>query len=266
MDSTGLMLLGFAAGGGAGVLAGLIGIGGGIVIVPVIYYGLLDTGVSIDTAAHVAVATSLAAIVPTAIVSFLGHWRAGNTDFRFLRDWGPAIAAGVIVAQLAAPHVRGTLMSATFGILCLAFAVRFAAPDRFQPVLDQPPGGLFRHLAGIGIGATSGLAGVGGGILTNIVMTLSGLPMHKSIGRAAAAGVVVSIPATVVAILASKSQEATAIGSVDIVIWACIAPAQTAGAWFGARLASSISAKNLSQLLAIALVFTGMTMLYSSLK
>src|SRR5579859_5857566 len=102
MSTFTLILLGIVAGGGAGLLAGLIGIGGGIVIVPVIYYGLINSGVSIDTAAHVAVATSLAAIVPTAIVSFLGHWRAGNTDFGFLRDWGPAIAAGVIVAQLAA--------------------------------------------------------------------------------------------------------------------------------------------------------------------
>jgi Sulfite exporter TauE/SafE len=88
MGTVGLILLGLAAGGGAGLLAGLIGIGGGIVIVPVIYYGLLDTGVSINTAAHVAVATSLAAIVPTAIVSFLGHWRAGNNDISFLRDLG----------------------------------------------------------------------------------------------------------------------------------------------------------------------------------
>src|SRR6266700_2350680 len=141
MNSFGLILLGVVAGGGAGVLAGMIGIGGGIVIVPVVYYGLINTGMSIDSAAHVAVATSLAAIVPTAIVSFLGHWRAGNTDVGFLRDWGPAIAAGVIVAQIAAPHVRGSLMCGVFGLLCLPFAVRFAAPHRFQPVVDQPPGG-----------------------------------------------------------------------------------------------------------------------------
>jgi len=264
MSASALILVGIIAGGGAGLLAGLIGIGGGIVIVPVIYFGLLHSGMSVDTAAHVAVATSLAAIVPTAIVSFLGHWRAGNTDIGFLRDWGPAIAVGVIVAQLAAPHVRGSLMSAAFGMLCIPFAVRFAAPHRFQPVVDQPPGGWFRQFAGIGIGATSGFAGIGGGILTNIVMTLSGLPMHKSIGRAAAAGVVVSIPATIVALLASRTLDATGIGSVDIVLWACIAPAQAVGAWFGAQLASGIAAENLSRLLSIALGFTGVTMLYSS--
>src|SRR5512138_3574471 len=105
-----LFLLGSAAGAGAGLLAGLIGIGGGIVVVPVVYYGLLSSGVPPDEAVHVAVATSLAAILPAAVVSFLAHRHMGNTDFAFLKDWGPGIAIGVVVAQVAAPHVRGSFM------------------------------------------------------------------------------------------------------------------------------------------------------------
>ena len=154
-----LIALGSAAGAGAGLLAGLIGIGGGIVVVPVVYYGLLSSGVPPDEAVHVAVATSLAAILPAAIVSFLAHRRAGNTDFAFLRDWGPGIAVGVVAAQFAAPHVRGVLMTATFAVMCLLFAVRFAFPQRFHPIAEQPPGGRFRHMAGVVIGITSGLPG-----------------------------------------------------------------------------------------------------------
>jgi len=71
-----MILLGLIAGAGAGVLAGLLGIGGGIIIVPVVYFGLLHNGTAPNVAAHIAVATSLAAIVPAAIASFLGHWRA----------------------------------------------------------------------------------------------------------------------------------------------------------------------------------------------
>src|SRR5215468_11729049 len=93
-----LVCLGLISGAGAGLLAGLIGIGGGIVVVPVVYYGLLSNGVPPDEAVHVAVATSLAAILPAAVVSFLAHRRAGNTHFAFLRDWGPGIATGVIAA------------------------------------------------------------------------------------------------------------------------------------------------------------------------
>ena len=120
-------------------------------------------------------------------------------------------------------------------------------------------------MAGAVIGITSGFAGIGGGILTNIVMTLSGLPMHKSIGRAAAAGIVVSLPATLAAALASKSHHAFELGSIDLTMWACIAPAQAVAAWFGARAAPLVSAEHLSRVFAIALTVTGVTMLHSSL-
>jgi uncharacterized protein len=259
-----LVVLGCAAGVGAGLLAGLIGIGGGIVVVPVIYYGLMSNGVAPDEAVHVAVATSLASILPAAVVSFLAHRRTGNTDFTFLRDWGPGIAIGVIAAQFAAPHVHGSFMTAIFAVLCLVFAIRFAFPQRFRPIAERPPGGAFRQIAGVGIGVSSGFAGVGGGILTNIVMTLSGLPMHKSIGRAAAAGVVVSVPATLAAALATNANHPLEIGSIDLPMWASIAPAQAAAAWFGARLAPLISANHLSRLFAIVLTATGVTMLHSA--
>src|SRR6185437_9224742 len=118
-----LLLLGSAAGAGAGLLAGLIGIGGGIVVVPVVFYGLTASGVPADAAAHIAVGTSLAAILPASIVSFLGHRRSGNTDIAFLVAWGPGIAVGVVAAQIAAPHLRGVILSAIFGLLCLVFAI-----------------------------------------------------------------------------------------------------------------------------------------------
>ena len=255
-----LILLGFVAGTGAGLLAGLIGIGGGIVVVPVVYYGLIGAGVSADQAAHAAVATSLAAIVPAAVVSSLAHWRAGNTDVVFLREWGPGIAIGVVAAQFAAPHLHGSVLTGVFAVFCLGVSIRFAAPGQFRSVHNVPPNGAFRHAAGVGIGLVSGFAGVGGGILTNIVMTLCGLPMHKSIGRAAAAGVMVSIPATTVAILVSGTQA----GGINWPIWACIAPAQAVAAWFGAQLAQRIGEKQLSRLFAAVLALTGVMMLRSS--
>jgi uncharacterized membrane protein YfcA len=189
-----LILLGMVSGAAAGLLAGLIGFGGGVVIVPVVFYGLVKAGIPADRAAHVAVGTSLAAILPAAVVSSLAHWRAGNTDIRFFRESGPGIGTGVVAAQLAAPHVRGSVMTGVFAVLCLAFAARFAVPSRFSPILERPPAGWFRSIAGAAIGLASGMAGVGGGILTNIAMTLAGMLMHKSICRAAAARVVVSLP------------------------------------------------------------------------
>jgi uncharacterized membrane protein YfcA len=260
-----LICLGLVSGAGAGLLAGLIGIGGGIVIVPVMYYGLLSAGASADQAAHVAIATSLAAILPAALASSFGHWRAGNTDMAFLREWGPGIVIGVVTAQLVAPHLRGNVMTAIFGLFTLLAAVRFAAPGRFQPLLPEPPNGNFRRVAGLGIGLVSGFAGVGGGIMTNVVMVLSGVPMHKSIGRAAAVGVVVGLPGTLVAAFATAPSQAADLGSINLSMWACIAPAQAVAAWFGARLAQRIAADNLSRVFAGALAVTGVIMLRSSL-
>jgi len=260
-----LVGLGLVSGAGAGLLAGLIGIGGGIIIVPVMYYGLVKMGVSADQAAHIAVATSLAAILPAALTSSFSHWRAGNTDFAFLREWGPGIAAGVVAAQLLAPHLRGSVLTGAFALFTLMAAVRFAAPTRFRPMLNQPPNGNFRRLAGLGIGMMSGLAGVRGGIMTNVVMIVSGVPMHKSIGRAAAVGVVVSLPATLVAAFGSAASEPGTLGSINLSMWACVAPAQAVAAWFGARLTRHVAAEHLSRLFAGALAATAIVMLRSSL-
>jgi uncharacterized protein len=111
----------------------------------------------------------------------------------------------------------------------------------------------------------SGLAGVGGGILTNIVMTLSGLPMHRSVGRAASVGVVVAFPATIVAALAPGAESSAELGSINLAVWASIAPAQAAAAWVGVRLAQRTAATDLSRVMAVVLLITGFTMLRASL-
>ena len=256
-----LLVLSLIAGSGAGLLAGLIGIGGGIVIVPAIYFGLIHSGFPPDQSAHVAVSTSLATILPAAITSSIAHWRAGNTDLDFLRQWGPGIIFGVTVAQCVAPSVRGSFLIAMFACFCLLTAVRFAMPEKFKPICEQPPSGIGRNGAGVAIGLVSGFAGVGGGIMTNIVMTVSGMSMHKSIGRAAACGVLVGLPATIVAALGVSPDHAMQLGSINLPLWGCIAPVQAIAAWFGAQLAQRTSATALSRIFAGSLAATGVTML-----
>jgi uncharacterized membrane protein YfcA len=119
MSITWLIWLGIVSGSGAGLLAGLIGIGGGIVVVPVVYFGLLTSGIPQDEAVHVAVATSLAAILPAAIVSFLAHRRAGNTDFAFLRGLGSGYRGGRRRGAVRCPARAGQLND---GYLCRALS------------------------------------------------------------------------------------------------------------------------------------------------
>jgi uncharacterized membrane protein YfcA len=170
----------------------------------------------------------------------------------------------VVAAQLVAPHLRGSFMIAMFGLFILMAAVCFAAPGRFRPVLEQPPNGNFRRLAGFGIGLVSGFAGVGGGILTNVVMVMSGVSMHKSIGRAAAVGVVVSLLATLVAAFASTPSQAADIGSINLPIGPASRRRRRWQRGSG-RLAQRIAAGNLSRVFAGALALTGVVMLRSSL-
>ena len=215
MSVTWLIWLGIVSGSGAGLLAGLIGIGGGIVVVPVVYFGLLTSGIPQDEAVHVAVATSLAAILLAAIVSFLTHRRAGKYGLRLPEGRVSGYRGGRCHGAVRGSARAGQCNDCN---LCRALS-GFRGPVCFSQTLSPlsgPATGAFRHVAGVGIGLSSGFAGIGSGILTNIVMTLSGLPMHKSIGRAAAAGVVVSVPATIAAALASKANHALEIGSVDI--------------------------------------------------
>src|SRR5690349_13564945 len=115
--------------------------------------------------------------------------------------------------------------------------------------MERTPGGRFPGVAGAAIGLSSGLAGVGGGILPDIFMSLTGMPMHKSIGRSAAAGVAVSLPATLGAAFASGGSAPTQLGSIGIAVWAAVAPAQAVAAWFGARLAQRVAADNQSRII-----------------
>jgi len=138
-------------------------------------------------------------------------------------------------------------------------------PSKFHPLLEEPPRGLGRQGAGLAIGLVSGFAGVGGGIMTNIVMTVCGIPIHKSIGRAAACGVLVGLPATIVAALGPAPHAAMQLGTINLPLWLCIAPAQALAAWFGAQLAQHTSAEVLSRVFACTLTATGIVMLHSSL-
>jgi uncharacterized protein len=119
-------------------------------------------------------------------------------------------------------------------------------------------------IAGAGAGFLGGLIGVGGGTLTTVVTTLVGMPMHKSIGRAAAAGLVVSIPATPIAALTSMSADAGSVGSINLSMRACIATAQAAAAWAGAQFTQRIAGEHLSRVFAVTLAATGLLMLHSS--
>ncbi len=183
-----------AAGGVAGLLAGLFGVGGGAILVPVFYqvYGLLGVPDSVRT--HVAVGTSLAIIVPTSIRSFSAHRKRGAVDMDLLKGWAIWIPLGTVLASVVAAYVSGEFLRIVFMVLALLIAFKMFFNRESWRLGTEMPGGAANAVAGGTIGLLSGLMGIGGGTLSNLWMTLWNRTVHQSVATSSGVGVLISIP------------------------------------------------------------------------
>ncbi len=192
------LCLALAAGGlVTGFLAGLLGIGGGGIVVPVLYELFRILGVSDSIRMQVCVATSLAIIVPTSIRSMRSHWAHGAVDFSVLRSLGPWVVAGAVLGVFIASHSPSSFLKGAFAAttLFMAWRIAFGTGDAIaaQKLLGQPWDGL----AGAGTGLISSLIGIGGGVFITSYMKLLGWPIHKAVGTASGFGPVIAIPAVI---------------------------------------------------------------------
>jgi len=182
------------AGAVAGVLAGLFGIGGGAILVPVFYqlFGMLH----IDDAVrmHLSVGTSLAIIVPTSIRSFMAHRKRGAVDLQLLRSWILPVPLGVISASLVAASVSSAVLRAIFAVIAILVGLRMLFNKLHWRLGGDLPPNPMRAAVGWLIGLLSGLMGIGGGILNNTFMMLYGRPVHQAVATSSAVGVLISIP------------------------------------------------------------------------
>lgn len=167
----------------AGVLAGLLGVGGGIVIVPVLDTVLGWYGVDPDIRMHIAVATSLACIVPTSISSFKSHQRKGGVDFGLIRLWGPAILIGALLGSFLASQLDSKMLSGIFGVVALIVAIKMLLPLEGISLYKDVPRGIAAPVAPTIIGALSSMMGIGGGTFSVPAMTLMNQPIHKGRGH-----------------------------------------------------------------------------------
>ena len=183
-----LLLLMLGTGVVAGLLAGLLGVGGGIVIVPILFlvFDVLDFPESV--AMHVAVATSLATIVPTSIASARAHRAKGNVDVDLLKRWAPWVGLGAAAGGLLASGLDGEQLKLVFGIVALLVAVNMAAPGKLVLGESLPRSGAVQGAIGGGIGLFSALMGIGGGTLSVPTLSMFSFPTHRAVGTAAAFG------------------------------------------------------------------------------
>lgn len=257
----GMMIVTGAIGG---VLAGLLGVGGGIVIVPVLELVLAALGVDASVRMHVTVATSLATIIPTSISSSRAHHAKDAVDLEQLRRWGAAIFLGAIAGVLLASQVSGNVLAMVFGIVALIVAVKMLLPLEGKHIAQQLPGGPAGQLMPLMIGAVSSLMGIGGGTLSVPTMTLFNFPIHRAVGTASLFGLLISVPATIGFVVAGwghKGLPPGSLGYVNLIGFAIIAPVSYYAAPWGARLAHALSKRQLSVMFGVFLSIVAVRML-----
>jgi uncharacterized protein len=255
-----------ATGVAAGFIAGLLGVGGGIVIVPVLYFVLGALGVDEEVKMHVAVGTSLSTIVFTSFASFRAHSRKGAVDFELLRSWAPGIVAGVIIGSFLASVFSGDVLTAIFGTIALivAFYMAFSKPE--WRVFSGLPTGILKHAVAAVIGTVSALMGIGGGTLSVPTLTLCGYPIHRAVGTAAAIGFAIGVPGTIGFIIAGWGREGLpplSLGYVSLLGLILILPTSMLLAPWGARAAHALPVRGLRIAFATFLALTSARMLYS---
>lgn len=187
-----ILLVVLGAGAVAGVLAGLLGIGGGFVFVPALLFLFRADGVSPEVAMHLAVGTSLAAIVPTSVSSIAAHARATNVDWPAFRRLLPGLVLGAALGAAIAASVSGLWLARAFGAFLVLVALQLAFDARPSAHRELPAPAATAFAGGV-IGTLSALLGIGGGTLTAPYLVWCNRTMLRAVGTAAAAGLPIAL-------------------------------------------------------------------------
>jgi uncharacterized membrane protein YfcA len=250
----------------SGFLAGLLGVGGGIVIVPALFYVFDFLDIDEAIRAHLAVGTSLATIIPTSIVSLRAHQKRAAVDGALLRSWGPMIAIGVLFGVVIAAFVDGKALTGIFGIVALIVALYMLFSlegARLKEGLPQQP---WRAMIATVIGSVSTLMGIGGGTLSVPILSLFDFPLRRAVGTASAIGLIIAVPGTLGFVINGWGAEdlpPLSLGYVSLIGFAAIVPTSILFAPYGAKAAHSMQVGWLRKSFALFLGITGIKMVWT---
>jgi uncharacterized membrane protein YfcA len=253
----------------SGVLAGLLGIGGGIVIVPVLDTVLTYFGTDPAIRMQVAVATSLATIIPTSIASSRAHHRRGSVDTELVRRWVVFVMIGALAGAIIAAGVHSRTLSLVFAVMALLIATKMILPLDGRTLAANVPRGPFMPVVPALIGGLSSMIGIGGGTLSVATLTLLNQPIHRAVGTAALFGLAISLPGAVAFVAAGYGDPRLppySLGFVNLLGFALIAPATWVTAPAGAALAHRLSQRRLSLTFGLFLVVVSARMFLQALR
>lgn len=251
----------------AGILAGLLGIGGGLVIVPMLELCFVRQGIADSVIMHLALGTSLASIIFTSISSFRAHNKRGSVRWDVFRKIVIGIMAGSFIGSCIAAQLPTSFLKGFFAIFIYYVAVQMLTNKKPKPSRHLPgPAGM----TGVGgvIGVFSSLVGIGGGTLCVPFMTWCNVAMHTAIGTASAIGLPIAVASTVGYIIngwGAADLPAHSVGYVYLTALFGIVITSTLTAPLGVRLAHSLPVARLKKVFAVLLVVVGTRMLLAAL-
>lgn len=251
----------------AGVLAGLLGVGGGIVIVPALYFLLPVFGVSPGSAMAIAVATSLATIVPTSIASLHAHAARGNVRWDIITWWGGFILLAAVLGSLFSVRVNAQWLTYLFALIAILVSLKMLFQPKTAAVVKTLPGKAIQAvLAGL-IGLLSVMIGIGGGTIGVPTLSALNLPTHQAVGTAASFGLLIALPGAVTLLLAGQAPPDAPVGNwglINMPAFLCIVPLTVLFAPIGVRLGARLNQLQLKKVFAVVLVITGVRMLITA--
>jgi uncharacterized membrane protein YfcA len=253
-----LALLLVAVGALSGFLAGLFGIGGGAILVPVFYECFGLAGVPLDVRMPLCVGTSLAIIIPTSIRSYRAHHARGAIDQEILRSWWLPVLVGVVAGSIIARYAPERLFKIVFVMVAYFAAVRLLSAKESWKFGDDLPKGPLMRVFGLFVGLLATLMGVGGGLFANLLMTFYGRPIHQGVATSSAIAVLVSIPGALGYVYAGWPAAAHypdvlalqfpfALGYVSLIGAVLVMPTSLLTAPLGVRMAHAMSKKALER-------------------
>ncbi len=237
------------AGVATGILAGLFGIGGGAIIVPVLYEVFRVLGVPEEVRMQLCVGTSLAIIIPTTVRSYLTHRAKGAVLNDVLRAWTIPAVVGVAVGAVIAYFASGIVFKLVFTAVVTIIALKLLFGRDSWRIADDFPGGIAMAGYGFLVGVTSSLMGVSGGSVSNMIQTLYGKSLHNAVATSSGLGVPITIAGTIGLMIAGWPKMALlpplSIGYVSLIGVAIMAPVSSLTASYGALLAHKLSKRQL---------------------
>ena len=263
--SSEFLLLYMILGGIAGVLAGLLGIGGGLIIVPVLVFAFAAQQFAQGLLMHLAIATSLATVVFTAVSSALAHHRRGSVSWPVVLRLAPGIVVGALLAGWVARFLSSEVLRIMFGVFACAAALNMAW-ERGPVGQRDLPGAVGLMAAGGVIGAISTLVGIGGGTMTVPFLAHCRLEMRSAVGSSAACGFPIAVAGALALSVAGWDVPQLPPWSTGYVYWpaACVvALASIFAAPLGVRLAHTLPVRTLRRAFAVLLVMVGMKLMLS---